>query len=83
MWNVAWCTKGDTFPGDMRGVRLSLCLAGVRSGDEKHLVGLLVKLLDELIDRPKLHDAGEAVGILKSSGKANQIVGYEMLENYL
>lgn len=40
---------------------LVLCLAGVRSGDEKHLVGFLVKLLDELIDRPKLHDAGEAV----------------------
>lgn len=62
---------------------LSLCLAGIWSGDEKHLVGLLVELLDKLIDWPKLHDAGEAVGILKSCGKANQIVGYEMLGNYL
>ena len=61
LWSVAWCTKGDTFPGDMRGATLSLRLAGVWSGHEKHLVGLLVKLLDELIDRPKLHDAGEAV----------------------
>ena len=40
---------------------LSLCLARIWSGDEKHLVGLLVELLDKLIDRPKLHDAGEAV----------------------
>lgn len=51
--------------------------------ERKHLVGLLVELLDKLIDRPKLHDAGEQVGILKSCGKANQIVGYEMLGNYL
>ena len=67
----------------MRGASLSLCLAGVWSGNEKHLVGLLVKLLDELIDWPVLHDASEQVGIVKSSGKANQIVGYEMLENSL
>lgn len=40
---------------------LSLCLAGIWSRDEKHLVGLLVELLDKLIDWPKLHDAGEAV----------------------
>lgn len=61
LWSVAWCTKGDTFPGDMRGATLSLCLAGIWSRHEKHPVGFLVKLLDELIDRPKLHDAGEAV----------------------
>lgn len=62
---------------------LSLCLARIWSGDEKHLVGLLVQLLNELIDWPKLHDAGEQVGIVKSCGKANQIVGCEMLGNYL
>lgn len=67
----------------MRGVRLSLCLAGVWPRNEKHLVGFFIKLLDELVDRPKLHDASEQVGIVKSCGKANQIVGYEMLENSL
>ena len=38
---------------------LVLCLAGIWSGDEEHLVGLLVKLFDELVDGPVLHDTSE------------------------